>query len=350
MDRVASKTVNVLTKFGETLGRRFSTGDDDTYDIEKFEADYEYERRGSAFRRPLDNKSGKNNNSSYKRRDLVYGGARRNSIDNIAASPSPYSSFNNYRQNPMGKQDGFGRAQYGGGVAGPLNYGFQGGYGGMSSATPYGGMSSATPYGAANGNVGYAPDYYIAERRQLELVPAPPPRYIQQNVPVPVPVDRPVPQPYPVEVPRPVPVDRPVPVAVPTPVPVDRPVPYPVAVDRPVPQPYPVEVTRLVPVDRPVPVAVPTPVPVPVAVPVPSPPPSPVMVENTITHTQRWITGTPAMMNQQQQQISGSPVVMNQQQYMSGSPVMMNQQRYLAGSPAMGMNPCASFGNYSYMR
>jgi hypothetical protein len=60
------------------------------------------------------------------------------------------------------------------------------------------------------------------------------------------------------------------------------------------------------------------------------------MVENSITHTQRWITG--------------SPVMMNQQNYLSGSPVMMNQQRYLAGSPVMGMNPCLPYGNGSFIR
>ncbi|CAF5045201.1 unnamed protein product, partial [Rotaria socialis] len=44
------------------------------------------------------------------------------------------------------------------------------------------------------------------------------------------------------------------------------------------------------------------------------------------------------------------PVMMNQQNYRAGSPFMMNQQRYMAGSPAMGMNPCAAYGNGSFIR
>ncbi len=332
-----TKTVDALSRFGERIERRLSTGEDDSSGLDRSGSGLMYSGSRSAFQRPLDKKNGKNNYYSSKRRDLAYGGAGRNhSSDNLSAAPSP-SSFNNYRQNPMANQysDRMNGQPYGTGIGGPLNYNYGGGYNGAYGAQGYGGVP---------GNVGYAPDYYIAERRQLELVPAPPPRVVQQPVPYPVPVDRPVPQPYPVEVQRPVPVDRPVPVPVPQPYPVDRPVPVPVAVPVPSPPPPPVRI--------PVPVAVPTPVPcyvpVGVPVPVPSPPPSPVMVENSITHTQRWITGSPVMMNQQNFR-SGSPVMMNQQMYGSGSPVMMNQ-RYLAGSPAMGMNPCLPYGNGSYYR
>lgn len=340
MEKVVTKTVDALSRFGERLERRLSTGDDDSSGLERSGSGFMYPNPGSAFQRPLDRKHGKSNHYSSKQRDFAYGGGRNFSSDNLAASPGQ-SSFNNYRQNPMANpnSDGMMGAPYGTGIGGPMNYGYQGGYPGGSPGGSYGG-----PYGGgAPGNVGYAPDYYIAERRQLELVPAAPPRYIRQPVPVPVPVDRPVPQPYPVEVPRPVPVDRPVrvPVPYPSPVPVDRPVPVPVPVPVPSPPPPPVRI--------PVPVAVPTPYPcyVPVGVPVPSPPPSPVMVENSVTHTQRWITGSPVMMNQQSY-LGGSPGMMNQQRYLAGSPVMMNQQRYLAGSPAMGMNPCMPYGAGPY--
>jgi hypothetical protein len=331
MEKVVTKTVDALSRFGERIERHLSTGDDDLSDLNRSGSSHMFSKSGSAFHRPLDKKYGKKNNYSSKKRDLVYGGARNYSSDNLAASPGQ-SSFNNYRQNPLvnSYSDRMVGQPYGTGFGGPMNYGYAGGYPGAPAVQGYGG---------APGNVGYAPDYYIAERRQLELVPAAPPRYIRQPVPVPVPVDRPVPQPYPVEVQRPVPVDRPVPYPVPTPVPVDRPVPVPVAVPVPSPPPPPVQV----------PVPVPVPCYISVGVPVPSPPPSPVMVENSITHTQRWITSSPAMMNQQNY-LASSPAMMNQQNYLAGSPVMMNQQRYLAGSPVMGMNPYMSYGNGSFIR
>jgi hypothetical protein len=389
MERVVTKTVDALSRLGERLERRLSTGEDD-YDyssaLNRSGSDSKFSKAGSAFHRPLDKKLGKTNYDSAKKRDLVYGGAKKYSSDNLAASPSGNSSFNNYRQNGLvnPQADRMNRGSYGNAMGGPMNYGYQGGYAGSSAAGAYGGSP---------GNVGYAPDYYIAERRQLELVPAPPPRYIRQQVPVPYPVDRPVPQPYPVEVPRPVPVDRPYPVPVRQLVPVDRPVPVCV--------PYPVRSPTPPPVQ--VPVAVPVPCYIPVGVPVPSPPPSPVMVENSVTYTQRWTTGSPAMMNQQnglvgspmmmndQRCLAGSPVMMNQQSYRSGSPMMMNQQggymagssemmnqqgyrsgspmmmnqqgsytagslemmnqqSYRAGSPAMGMNPYQPYGNGSFNR
>lgn len=394
MNRIASTTVNALTKLGEKIERRFSTGEDETYKVEDSDDEYEVPRHRSAFQRPFDkDKERAYDSSSSKKRNSIHQLPRNHSADNLAASPSPYAYSNKNRQTPVGQRDGFPRGSYGNNFGTPVNYGYQG---------AYGNMSAATPYGAANGSVGYAPDYYIAERRQLELVPAPPPRIIQQNVPVPVPVDRPVPQPYAVEVPRLVPVDRPVPVPVPTPVPVDRPVAVPV--DRPVPQPYPVEVIRQVPVDRPVPVPVPTPVPYPVAVPtaappvqvpcyvpvpvpVPSPPPSPVMIENTVTQTQRWVTNSPnalsrqqsvssvpSVVTQTQQYVNGVPVApnqsqqfatnvppvinvqqypygtsyaMNQQPYFYNAAAYMNQPSYRPGSPMMGMNSFSAYGaNY----
>ena len=271
MSKVVSKTKDALSRFGERLERRLSTGDDsDTSDLAK---------SGSNVQLPMYGYPGRNGRYASNQRGDIYGG------------------FGN----------GIDRAPYGNGIGGPLNNGYQGGYAGPPNIGQYGGA----------GNVGYAPDYYVAERRQVELVPAPPPRYIRQPVPVPYPVDRPVPQPYPVEVSRPVPVDRPYPVAVPTPVAVDRPVPVPCYV--------------------------------PVGVPVPSPPPSPVMFETSVTQTQRWTTGSPVMMNQQRY-LAGSPVMMNQQRYLAGSPVMMNQQRFLAGSPAMGANPYQGYGNGPFYR
>ncbi|CAF0877332.1 unnamed protein product [Rotaria sp. Silwood1] len=307
MDRVVTKTVDALTRFGERIERRLSTGDDDECGYERSGSGYMRSNSGSAFHRPYDGKHHKDFYSSNQH-DLSYGYGGNFFADNLAASPGAHSSFSNYRQGPMGNPyaDGMVRPPYGAGMAGSMNYGYGGAYPGPAPPVPYGGVP---------GSVGYAPDYYIAERRHIDLVPAPPPRYIRQPVPVPVPVDRPVPQPYPVEVPRPVPVDRPVPVPVPSPVPFDRPVPVPVPVAVPSP-----------PVHVPVPVPVPSPVPcyVPVGVPVPSPPPSPAMVENSVTYSQRWLTG---------------------------SPVMMNQQRYLAGSPVMGMNPCVTpYGNGPFMR
>ncbi|CAF2381867.1 unnamed protein product [Rotaria sp. Silwood2] len=305
MDRMVTKTVDAIQRFGERLERRLSTGDDDDYGLEKSGSGYMHSNSGSTFHRPLDGHPHKDFYSS-RQQDFAYGGAEHHSSDNLAANPGAYNSFHNYRQGPMDNRqgpmgnpygDGMIRPPYGAGMPGHMHYGHGGAYPGP------------VPHGGVPGSVGYAPDYYIAERRQVELVPAPPPRYIRQPVPVPFPVDRPVPQPYPVEVPRPVHIDRPVPVPVPSPVPYDRPVPFPVPV----------------PVHSP-PVRVPVPVPcyVPVGVPVPSPPPSPAMVENSVTYSQRWVTG---------------------------SPVMMNQQRYLAGSPVMGMNPCITpYGQGPFIR
>ncbi|CAF0810864.1 unnamed protein product [Rotaria sordida] len=370
MDRVVTKTVDALNRFGERLERRFSTGDDDDCGLERSGSGHMHLNSGSAFHRPMNSKynSGFYHSSQH---GLAYGGVGNYASDNLAGSPGGHSSFLNYRQGPMGypHADGMARPPYGTGIGGPMDCDYGGAYPGPSPAVPYGG---------ARGSIGYAPDYYIAERRQVDLVPAPPPRYIREPVPVPFPVDRPVPQPYPVEVPRPVPVDRPVPVPVPSPVYVDRPVPVPVRVPVPsppirVPVPVPVpsppiQVRVPVPVPSPpvqVPVPVPSPVPcyIPVGVPVPSPPPSPTMVENSVTHSQRWTTSSPAMMHQrchltgspvmmnQQRHMAGSPVMMNQQRYMAGSPVMMNQQRYMAGSPVMCMNPCVTpYGNGSFFR
>lgn len=361
MEKMVNKTVDAFTRFGERLERQIiGTGTDEAY-YERSGSGSLFPSQSSAFSRPLDKKQLKKQNNAAGRRDSGYGGvARQFSSDNLAANPG-YSSFNNYRQNPQAN-----RPPYGTGIGSPLNYAYNssqnsfsnssfnsnygnfnnqrvnpfsgamqgngaygaeqgngvyesmqgnGAYGAGRSSSPYGAMQGNGAYENGQGNVGYAPEYYIAERRQVELVPAPQPRIIQQQVPVPYAVDRPVPQPYPVEVQRPVYIDRPVPYPVATPVPVDRPVPvpYPVAVASPPPPPVCV------------PVPVPTPVPcyIPIGVPVPSPPPSPVMFEQSVTHTQRWVTGSPAM---------------------------MNQQRYLAGSPAMGMNPYMSYGNASFIR
>jgi len=319
MDKVINKTVGVLSRLGEKIERQLLPEEKDGSYYERPRSEFMYVQAQPAYRRPLDGKKPKNIIYA-KSRNLIQGNPRKYSSDNLAASPG-YSSFNNYRQNPERQRanDGANRPPYGTGIGAPLNYGFSPNYGGYANA------SAPMQYGSVPGNVGYAPDYYIAERRQLELVPAPKPRIIQQQVPVPVAVDRPVPQPYPVQVPVPYAVDRPVPVPVPSPVPVDRPVPVhvPVAVQSP-----PVYVQ----------VPVPTPVPcyVPVAVPVPSPPPSPVVYEQSVTHTQRWITGSPAMANQQS--------------YASNSPVIINQQSYPASSSATGLNSYGSFGNGSFVR
>lgn len=297
MDKVVNKTVGALTRLGESLERKLSI--DDNYGSYSTHPRHNsmFPSSGSAFR-PLDKKKSKHNIYASQGRNLAYGGARKHSSDNIAASPG-YMNYNRYKEPNTTSQ-----------------------YGEFSNVSPYGTdfRGSAqydpnygyNPRGMYPGNAGYAPDYYIAERRQIELVPAPPPRIIREPVHVPVPVDRPVPQPYPVGVPVPVAVDRPVPVPVPSPVFFDRLVPYPVAVPSP-------------PVCVPVPVPVPSPVPcyVPVGVPVPSPVASPVMFEQSVTHSQRWMTG---------------------------SPVMMQQPRYLAGSPAMGMNPMMFYGGGSFTR
>lgn len=291
MNRVANLTTDVLQKVGDSLQRRLSTGDDHAYGYVQRSspgAGFMFPSAGSAFHRPLDRKSQKNRAYSSKHRDVVYGGGgRKHSSDHLVASPS-YHSFQNYRQKPSqdAQADGEARLPYGTGIGGPLENPYSSN-GSFSSGYPGYGM----PYGAFPGNIGYAPEYYIAERRQMELVPAPPPRFVPQPYPVAVPVDRPVPQPYPVEVIRPVPVDRPVPypVAVPTPVPVDRPYAVPVPVPVPSPPPPPICV--------PYPVAVPTPVAcyVPVGIPVPSPPPSPIMFEQSVKYQQRWVAGSPAM-------------------------------------------------------
>lgn len=292
MNKLADLTADVLSKVGTSIEKRLIkdekySNDDGYYYVDRSGSDLMFPSSNSAFHRPLDKKKQqKFKVYQPKERDLVYGSARRYSTDHLAASPG-YSSFNNYRQNP-GRQssvDGVDRPIYGTGIGAPMNYSSNNSFGGYSN--PYSNASSNSLYGGQPGSVGYAPDYYIAERRQVELVPAPPPRIVQQPVPFAVPVDRPVPQPYPVEVIRHVPVDRPVPVPIPSPVPVDRPVPVPVPVPVASPPPPPVCV--------PVPVAQPVPCYVPVAVPVPSPPPSPVVYEQSVTHTQRWITGSPAM-------------------------------------------------------
>ncbi len=341
MDKVINKTVDVLSRLGEKIERQLSPDEKDGSYYEKPSSEFMYAQARPVYRRPLDKKNPKNNIYS-KSRNLIGGNARKYSSDNLAASPG-YSSFNNYRQNPERQRanDGAHRPPYGTGIGAPLSYGFSPNYGGYSNA------SAPMQNGSVPGNIGYAPDYYIAERRQLELVPAPKPQIIQQQVPVPVAVDRPVPQPYPVQVPVPYAVDRPVPVPVPSPVPFDRPVPVPVPVAVQSPPVY---------------VQVPVPCYVPVAVPVPSPPPSPVVYEQSVTHTQRWTTGSPAMVNQQSYAAS-SPVIVNQQSYPASSPVMVNQQSYPAGSPviinqqsypasssATGLNPYGSFGNGSFVR
>lgn len=293
MNKVANLTADVLQKVGDSLQRRLSTGEDHhTYEYvprsSSSRGGYMFPSAESAFHRPLDRSGHKNRAYSSKHRDVVYGGGgRKYSSDHLVASPSNHS-FQNYRQEPSQGQyaDGGQRLPYGTGIGGPLENPY-----GSSNSFNSGSSAYGMPYGAFPGNVGYAPEYYIAERRQMELIPAPPPRIVPQPYPVPVPVDRPVPQPYPVEVIRQVPVDRPVPVPVPvpSPVPVDRPVFIPVPVPVPSPPPPPVCV--------PYPVAVPTPVAcyVPVGIPVPSPPPSPVMFEQSVKYRQRWVAGSPAM-------------------------------------------------------
>ena len=294
MNKLTDVTLDVLSKVGTSIEKRFikedkyKDGDDGYYYVDRSGSDLMFSGSNSAFHRPLDKKKQQN---FRVQKSGGRSGVQRYSSDNLAASPG-YSSFSNYRQNP-GRQtsvDGYDRPIYGTGIGGPMNYGSTDSF--NAFANPYSNGSSSSLYSGGSGhgfqgNVGYAPDYYIAERRQVELVPAPPPRIVQQPVPYAVPVDRPVPQPYPVEVIRHVPVDRPVPVPVPTPVPVDRPVPVPVPVPVPSPPPPPVCV--------PVPVAQPVPCYIPVGVPVPSPPPSPVVFEQSVTHTQRWITGSPVM-------------------------------------------------------
>jgi len=277
MNRVTDVTVDALQRFGDALGRRL--GGDNRRDyarVRRSGSGDMFQGAGSAFQRPFDKKGHGNRIYGAKERNFAYGGAGQLSSDNLVAS-SGYGSFNNYRQRPQGTADGLNIPPYGTGLGGPLNSPYGGGFPGSASGVPY---------GVYPGSVGYSPDYYIAERRQVELVPAPRPRYIPQPVPVPFPVDRPVPQPYPVEVFQPVPVDRPVPVPISSPVFIDRPVAVPVPVPSPPPPPVCV----------PYPVGVPTPAPyyVPVGVPVPSPVASPVMFEQKFSHQQRWVAGAPA--------------------------------------------------------
>jgi len=338
MAKLVNRTVDALARFGEKIEQKLSIDESDTTDdvfIERSGSSSMFPSRHSAFHRPLDKQADRKYNYASERRGSGYGKQRKPSYDHLAASPA-HGSFQNYRQNPSGRRgmvdgaatttQGFNPAAfYGGGGGYPMMSPAGGGYGSGFSTVPFSsgmapGYANTGGYGAGGGSVGYAPDYYIAERRQVELVPAPPPRVIQQPVPYPVAVDRPVPQPYPVRVPHAVPVDRPVPVPVPvpTPVPVDRPFAVPVPVPVPSPPPPPVCI--------PVPVPVPSPVPcyIPVGVPVPSPPPSPVMFEQSVTHSQRWITGTPGV---------------------------VNQVNYVSPSPAMGnYGSFGPYGNASFIR
>lgn len=348
MANIVNRTVDSLLRFGEKLERRLSTDETNDLFVPRSGSNSMFPSKQSAFRRPLDRKPDRSSYSS-ERRPVAYGRQHRSSSDNLAGSPA-YSSFRNYRQNPSSSSFMYSGdpSTYTTSTAAPFmaptapfmaptatpSYNPYSNHL-TNSTTPYASSfasnptgysampysSNPMPYGVAGGmaapaNIGYAPEYYIAERRQVELVPAPPPRIVQQPVPYPVPVDRPVPQPYPVEVTKYVPVDRPVPVPVPTPVPVDRPVAVPVPVPSPPPPPVCV----------PVPVPVPSPVPcyIPVGVPVPSPPASPVMFEQSVTNTQRWVTG--------------SPVFMNQGSYVAASPVVNSLSSY------------GSYGNGSFIR
>ena len=347
MDKIVNKTVDAMAKFGERLDRHLSTENSNNPYFQKSGSNLMFPSARSAFRRPLDKNHHKHSAHASHQQDLIYGGARGSSSDNVAVSPS-YRNINNRRYNPRANSHsnaGYQRP-YGIGNGRPLNYGNNSSYNYGSYTTGYPSSSSNIPHRFYPGNVEYAPNYYIAERRQIELVRAPPPRIVRERVPFPVLVDHPVLHPYPVSVPRPIPVDRPVPVPAPSPVSVDRPVPVPipspVPVDRPVPVPIPspvpvdrpvlVPIPSPVPVDRPVPVPIPSPVPVvppvpipvpalsppvcvpvpiaspvscyipvsvsvpsPIGVPVPSPVASPVMFEQSVSQTQRWIAGSPVM-------------------------------------------------------
>lgn len=247
MSGVVYRTKEALAKLGEKIERRLSTGDNEFSSLESAGGSF-----GEEYPRPLDGYDGS------KRGSRRNSGVANSSSDNLVAGgfgQTPYGGNRSYGQMPYAGGAGYGQRPYGGAGYGQMPYGT-----GLPNNAMYG---SIPPRG---GNIAYAPDYYIAERREIDLVPVPRPRIIRQPVPVPVPVDRPVPRPYPVPVPQPVPVDRPVPVPVPSPVPVPVPVPSPV------------------------------PCYIPVGVPVPSPPPSPIMIENSVTHSQRWITGSPVMM------------------------------------------------------
>jgi hypothetical protein len=125
MEKVVTRTVDALQKFGERIERRLSTGgDDDDQGLDRSGSGFMFPSSGSAFRRPLDKKQGKNNYYSSKQRDAVYGGGGRNSSsDNLAASPAGRNSYSNYRQNPVNNRnaDGMGRPPYGTGIGGPIN-------------------------------------------------------------------------------------------------------------------------------------------------------------------------------------------------------------------------------------
>lgn len=264
MSGVINRTKEALTKIGERIERRLSTGDDEYSSLESAGPSY-----AEQYPRPLDGYD------SEKRASRRNSGVANRSSDNLAAGGYGQMGYGGGAYDQMGYGGGaYGQMGHGAGPYGQQHFGGggfdRGSYGGAGYGQMHhgGGLNTTTMYGSIpprGGNIAYAPNYYVAERREIDLVPIPPPRIIRQ--PVPYPVDRPVPRPYPVPVPQPVPVDRPVPVPVPSPVPVPVPVPSPV------------------------------PCYVPVGIPVPSPRASPVMIENSVTHSQRWVTGSPVMMN-----------------------------------------------------
>lgn len=275
-----SKTVKALTRFGERIERHLNPDESDD--------DFDTKRSGSPANFRAHSTKREDNRSSRDGFPLAMPHRRTYSDDNIAGNPN-YSSFRNYRQNPYPNPlfDGIDRPQYGTGLGstsmpyppilnGPSAYtpAYTPAYPPSAASFNNYGQSSQSFGSLPSSSVAYAPEYYIAERRQIDLIPAPRPQIIQQPVPVPVPIDRPVPVPVPV--PTPVPVDRPYPVAVPVSMPPPSPPPQ---------QQMPQQSTICVPVTCYVPVNVP----------VPSPPPSPVIFENSVTHTQRWITGSPVM-------------------------------------------------------
>jgi len=99
MEKVVTKTVDALQRFGERIERRLSTGDDDLTDLEVSRLSSMNSGSNLAFYPASDKNYARSKYQSSKKRDLTYGGARKYSSDNLAASPG-YSSFNNYRQNP----------------------------------------------------------------------------------------------------------------------------------------------------------------------------------------------------------------------------------------------------------
>ncbi|UJR10544.1 hypothetical protein I4U23_014744 [Adineta vaga] len=248
MDRVFNKTVGALNRFGDSLERHFSV---DGHARSK--SGMMFGNNGPLYNRPLDQRNHGASLYPSKSRNLSFASMRKLPLTTLSTSTG-YNGFSHFSQRPSSMHkvgnDRLDRPLYGGKSSGALNYGlhsqndgFAGGMGDIS-----GGMGCCPPP-----VVGCAPNYYIAERRQMELIPAPPPQIIHQPVPCPVPVDRPVPVPCPVACPVPCPVDRPVPVPVPCAVPVDRPVPVPVPVCVPSPPPPPV----CIPVPTPVPCLVP---------------------------------------------------------------------------------------------